>query len=315
MTGGHLPCRMFTLRRRLRYLCALLLAVLVVLYWREMNQGAVHEALPASMAPPIQAGPFAGHIVVERDLDYAGAEGTPLRFDLYAPRDYRATAYPLLIWIHGGGWSQGDKAAWPSAGYATHIAELGFVTLSINYRLNSPFGRAPFPAAVDDVAAFARHLHAGLARFGPAGYSPRISVAGHSAGGHLALYLATDAAAALPLACVVGIAALTDLRADDFPASLRPFIDSFAADGAARLAASPAARWRPGQVKAASLFLAHARDDAVVPFSQSEALLHQARTAAPAMAAQALFVDFGGHELGPRQTFATLAPFLREHCA
>lgn len=302
------------LRRPLLLMLALLSAAIAALYWRDM---AAEKAVPGDAGAPaaFPPGPFSGSLVAERDLDYPGGDGTALKFDLHAPADYRAKGYPLLIWIHGGGWSQGDKAGWPSSGYARRIAELGFVVLSINYRLNAPFGRAPFPAAPDDVLAFSRYLRDRAGRFGPAGYAPKISVAGHSAGGHLALHLATEAAPPLPLACVIGIAAVTDLRAGDFPASLQPYIDGFAGDGATRVAASPMARWQAGRVTAASLFLAHARDDSVVPFSQSEALANHARAATPAVPARTMFPDTGGHDLGPEQALAALAPFLRERCA
>lgn len=293
-------------------LLGLLLAASVALYLRAATQ----EEEPAPRAAPAAAvvppGPYAGRITIERDLDYTGADGAPQKFDLYAPGDYRQVAHPLMVWVHGGAWSHGDKADWPSGEYAQKVAELGFVVLNVNYRLNAPFGQAPFPAVPDDINAFAGHLRRQMVRFGPPGYAPSVSIGGHSAGGHLALYHATDPRAPLPLACVIAVSPVTDLRAADLPRSLRPHVDSFAAGDGARLAASPAARWR--QMRAARVFLAHARDDYTVPFTQSETLLRAARAAGGAVPVQQFFPPRGGHALGPVQTFAALGPFLREHC-
>ena len=42
-----------------------------------------------------------------RNLVYAKPDGTPLHLDLYVPPGDRPV--PLVIWVHGGGWSNGDK--------------------------------------------------------------------------------------------------------------------------------------------------------------------------------------------------------------
>jgi arylsulfatase A len=54
--------------------------------------------------------------------------------------------------IHGGGWIEGDKSSFASRKYGVPgnnegFAALGFVAMTINYRLS---GEAPFPAALED---------------------------------------------------------------------------------------------------------------------------------------------------------------------
>jgi acetyl esterase/lipase len=90
---------------------------------------------------------------------------------------------PVVVWIHGGAWEGGSKAASP----AVPLASRGFVVASIGYRLSQA---APFPAQIQDVKAAIRWLrgHASDYRIDP----DRIGVWGISAGGHLAALLGTS---------------------------------------------------------------------------------------------------------------------------
>jgi acetyl esterase/lipase len=89
----------------------------------------------------------------------------------------------LIVWIHGGAWSGGDKRDCP----ALRFVERGYAVASVNYRLSSD---APFPAQIEDCKAAIRWLRA-HAR--PYGYDPdRIGVWGSSAGGHLVALLGTS---------------------------------------------------------------------------------------------------------------------------
>ncbi len=79
------------------------------------------------------------------DIQYGSAPdraGNPeaLKLDLYQPSGDTIAKRPVLIWIHGGGFIQGDKAS--GSTIATYFAKLGYVTASINYRLLSPGGCA-----------------------------------------------------------------------------------------------------------------------------------------------------------------------------
>jgi acetyl esterase/lipase len=87
-----------------------------------------------------------------------------------------------MIWIHGGGWSTGDKSVPPGMG----LLPRGYVVASINYRLSR---EAVFPAQIYDCKAAIRFLrsHAGQFDIDPT----RIGVWGCSAGGQLASLLGT----------------------------------------------------------------------------------------------------------------------------
>jgi acetyl esterase/lipase len=134
--------------------------------------------------PAIEAR-YPGGIVARPHVEFANYVGyRPLQLDLYLHRD-RAPARPLVIWVHGGGWSRGDArqsgafADWP--GVLAGLAARGYVVASVDYRLS---GEARFPAQVQDVKAAIRFLRS---KAGDYGIDPsRVYLWGGSAGGHLA---------------------------------------------------------------------------------------------------------------------------------
>jgi acetyl esterase/lipase len=87
---------------------------------------------------------------------------------------------PVLVFVPGGGWLHGGRVL---QGYAlmSHLAQLGWVCLSVEYRV-SPHNR--WPRHVQDVKAAIAWARANADRFGG---DPRfVAAAGCSAGGHLA---------------------------------------------------------------------------------------------------------------------------------
>lgn len=59
-----------------------------------------------------------------------------LDLDLYKPKGDRGTPKrPAIVWVHGGGFANGDKRSDSAAEFARSFARRGYVTVSINYRL------------------------------------------------------------------------------------------------------------------------------------------------------------------------------------
>lgn len=84
-------------------------------------------------------------VSVTRDVQYGQApadqygEGEALKLDLYQPKkDTLTRGRPVLIFVHGGGFTGGDKTSGPSPVLAKEFARKGYVTASINYRLSGP---------------------------------------------------------------------------------------------------------------------------------------------------------------------------------
>jgi acetyl esterase/lipase len=109
-----------------------------------------------------------------KDLAYATVDGRRLALDLYLPED--GVRHVLLVWIHGGAWNTGSKAAVPAP-----LLRSGLAVASVDFRQASD---ARFPAQVHDIKAAIRFLRANAATYGFRG--DRIVIAGASSGGHLA---------------------------------------------------------------------------------------------------------------------------------
>ena len=111
-----------------------------------------------------------------------------LTLDLYLPPGSAtrpAAGFPLVIYIHGGGWMGGDAhRSGPFVDFPGVLASLaakGHVVASIEYRLSA---EAKFPAQARDIKAAIRWLRLNASKYG---IDPARAVTwGVSAGGHLA---------------------------------------------------------------------------------------------------------------------------------
>ncbi|MBX3439936.1 MAG: alpha/beta hydrolase, partial [Planctomycetaceae bacterium] len=138
--------------------------------------------------------------LVEENLTYGTVDGMELQLDLARPDG--AGPFPVLLFIHGGGWYTGGRRTYRAM--IEEAARRGYVAATISYRLmqfdeaekETTTATTIFPAQVHDAKAAVRWLRANASTYhiDPA----RIGVTGHSAGGHLSLMLGlTDADAQL----------------------------------------------------------------------------------------------------------------------
>lgn len=118
---------------------------------------------------------------VWRDTPYGPAPHQ--RLDVFAPQDEPASALPLFVYIHGGGWTHGDKG-WMSF-MALAITALPAVFVSPGYGL-APDHTHPTP--IEDCLAALAHVRAHAADYGAD--PDRIYLGGHSVGGHIASMIA-----------------------------------------------------------------------------------------------------------------------------
>ncbi|MFA6959619.1 MAG: alpha/beta hydrolase [Opitutaceae bacterium] len=138
----------------------------------------------AAQAEPVGGVKPAAVLLNQSYTDAPGPTGPGDRqaLDLYLPEG--EGPFPLIVWIHGGGWQLGDRRI----NFAPIFNRAGFAVASIGYRLTKE--GHPFPAQIEDCIAGLAWLkkHAGEHRIDP----DRVGLIGHSAGAHLA---------ALMLAC------------------------------------------------------------------------------------------------------------------
>jgi arylformamidase len=137
-------------------------------------------------------------------LDVAYGAHAGERLDVFPAE--RATPAPVHVFIHGGYWHRLDKKDFSYVARA--FVPAGIATVVINYALMPAVTMAEL---VRQCRASIAWAHAHAASFG--GDPGRITISGHSAGGHLvAMLLATDwAVAGLPADVVKAGAAISGL--------------------------------------------------------------------------------------------------------
>jgi triacylglycerol lipase len=139
----------------------------------------------AIYAPLHEREPYAG-VTVARDIRYGPADRN--RLDVFTA-DGAGGTRPVLVFVHGGGFTGGNKSM-PGQPFYDNVplwaARHGLVGVNITYRL-AP--QAPWPAGAEDVGLAVRWTIDNIARF--SGDPARVFLFGHSAGAtHAGTYAA-----------------------------------------------------------------------------------------------------------------------------
>lgn len=137
------------------------------------------------IAPLLPAGPLPG-VRILRDLHYGSDERR--RLDLFTP-EHPEPRRPLLVFVHGGGFTGGDKHM-PGTPFYDNIGNWavaqGCNAVNLTYRL-APAHQ--WPSAIEDLAAAVRFLQTQGGKHGIG--AERIFLMGQSAGAaHVASYVA-----------------------------------------------------------------------------------------------------------------------------
>jgi acetyl esterase/lipase len=148
---------------------------------------------------------IADKVEVTKDIVYTTGreeDANKHKLDLYAPKG--KTGFPVLVFLHGGSWRSGDRSNYPAL--ANRFVAEGFGVVVPSYRLMTA---APHPAQVDDAAAAMDWVVGNIAARG--GDPKLIYLSGHSAGGHLAAWVATDPRFASHLKAVIAMSGVYDV--------------------------------------------------------------------------------------------------------
>jgi len=105
------------------------------------------------------------------------------KLDIYAPA--QASDWPVMLYVHGGGWKMGDKKRVGSKAKAFNQA--GYVFVATNYPLLPDH---PVEQQAHSVAKAVTWMASNIAASG--GDPAQIHIMGHSAGAHLVGLVATD---------------------------------------------------------------------------------------------------------------------------
>jgi acetyl esterase/lipase len=157
--------------------------------------------------------------VVVKDVAYSAAADRLRSLDVYSPRE--GEGCPVVVWIHGGGWTKGDKSGLSDKPAA--FVGRGYVLVSINYRMLPDVSLGEM---MSDVASALRWVRDSISKH--RGDPDRLFVMGHSAGAHLAALICTDGryltAAGVPLKALRGCIPI-DVSAYDIPKRIRDLDD------------------------------------------------------------------------------------------
>ena len=137
------------------------------------------QGLSASITAPYRITP---------NITYLTANNFDAKLDVYSRTDV-TTPQPTLIWIHGGGWTQGNKES--STFSLLPYLEMGWNVVNVEYRLAKV---SLAPAAVEDCLCALKWVIRNAAQYGFD--TSKLVVSGSSAGGHLALTTAMIPASA-----------------------------------------------------------------------------------------------------------------------
>lgn len=181
----------------MRKLLVLLMGLLLLL--TACSRGALRDRIAARRAAPDQQqsetlddgadGPamttVPPGVQVVRDIAY-GSDKLQ-RFDVYRP-DHAISGAPVVVMVHGGGWSRGDKSmATVVQNKVARWVPRGVILVSVNYRMLP--GTLPLGQAGDVAHALAKVQQTAATWGGDAG---QIILMGHSAGAHLVALLAAS---------------------------------------------------------------------------------------------------------------------------
>ena len=107
------------------------------------------------------------------------------KMDIFLPAGRSPEETPVLIYIHGGAWIDGDKSEFLQVKPLAEQIFPGYAMISFNYRLYDFVSKQNrFPAQEEDVKAALLYIRSKLAKWN---LSDKIILSGASAGGHLAL--------------------------------------------------------------------------------------------------------------------------------
>jgi acetyl esterase/lipase len=123
------------------------------------------------------------------DIQYGtltGISPDQLSLDIYYPADDNYTDWPVIIYVHGGGWLKGDKAD-DIEDKVNYFTNQKFIFVSINYRLTPG---ATYPAHHQDIAAAISWIKNNIHQY--KGDGARLSLIGHSAGADMIALITTN---------------------------------------------------------------------------------------------------------------------------
>lgn len=233
--------------------------------------------------------------------------------------------FPLVVCIHGGGWSTGNRKQMRD--YMLYMASAGYASACVEYRTAS---EAKFPAPINDAAQSINYLIDRASEFKI--NTNKIALYGVSSGGYVALMLSgvqndidkkslpfTNLHA--PICATVSLAGPSDLS-QKFPTYLQGLVDDLFSESDRSNAQTLAQDYLLASpityvdAQDPPILLIHGTKDLIVPFDQAQELISICRE--KNAAADLITIEGGGHGGGgdPKDmanSVVSIFKFLRQH--
>ena len=237
------------------------------------------------------------------DVTYCAPEGIAQKMNVFYPRQLNDKPMPIAVYVHGGGWTAGDKGSGAGSVDMQELLARGYIVASLDYRLAPQY---KWPSQITDVKCAIRHLRANAALYH---LDPnRIGVWGGSAGGHLVAMLGTtDARAGFDVGEYLEQSSRVQVVVDLFgPADLPAMLTGRAAM-VAQMVFGATSDNDPILVRASPVtyitpddppfLILHGDKDVVVPLEQSQILYDKLK--ASGVNATFVIVKNAGHSFTP----------------
>jgi acetyl esterase/lipase len=149
---------------------------------------------------------------VHLDIPYESDSSSPEnRLDLFTPA---STNWPVLVFVHGGGWNEGDKALKVAGddvygNIGRFYAEHGIGVAVVDYRL---LPKVPWQDQVSDLAHAVEWVSTHITEYG--GNPHRLFLCGHSAGAQLVDRVALDPSVGVSSSIVRGVISISGAGLD-----------------------------------------------------------------------------------------------------
>ena len=149
-----------------------------------------------------------GVTTVRKDVIYKETKQQALGLDLHypvqassksVPQSAPKAGYPLVVFMHGGGWSKGNKTIGTQGGrfeVVKALNEAGFCVASVQYRLCTRDGKITMRECVTDSKDAVRYLAKNASKLSI--NARQVFTLGDSAGGHLAQMVLLSPPASFP---------------------------------------------------------------------------------------------------------------------
>lgn len=155
--------------------------------WQWLFGGALLAAVGGGVILSGGRGQKSSPVSIMEDIEFAtyelAGETKSLQLDLYQPNQPDVERWPVIVYIHGGGWEGDSRKSCPGE----EMSRYGYTVACVSYRYSY---EATFPAQIYDVKVAVRWLraHANTYDLDP----EQFGAIGQSAGGHLSALLGTS---------------------------------------------------------------------------------------------------------------------------